>query len=242
LLSDRNNPASLISSLWWARENIRTTRDILPREAWIHINELYLTVKQEQADFNDRKKRNVLLSKIIRACQSFTGMLSGTMSHNETYRFLKLGMYIERADMTTRLIDEGGLYVSQQQFESEDDTHFESILWAHLLRSISAYFMYRLQYQTEIAGQEVLQFLTQDTEFARSVSYCLNEIQSLTAKLPNSQELQQTVQGLIEKIQSEHALTIGSHELHNHLDWIQSELSKLNSLLYNIWFNPNQVA
>lgn len=40
LLSDRNNPTSLISSLWWARENMRTTRDILPREAWIHINEL----------------------------------------------------------------------------------------------------------------------------------------------------------------------------------------------------------
>lgn len=242
LLSDRNNPASLMSSLWWARENIRTTRDILPREAWLHINELYLMVKLEQKDFIDRKKRNALLSKIIRACQAFSGMLAGTMSNNETYRFLKLGMYIERADMTTRLIDEGGLYVSKEQFDHEDDTYFESILWAHLLRSISSYFMYRLQYQTEISGQEVLHFLTQDEDFARSVSYCLTEIQSTIGKLPNSETLQQSVDGLLAKIQSEKALTIGSDELHDHLDWIQRELTELNQLLYNVWFNPKQVA
>lgn len=242
LLSDRDNPASLISSLWWARENIRTTRDILPREAWVHINELYLMVKAQQQDFQDRTKRNALLSQIIRGCQAFSGMLSGTMSNNETYHFLKLGLYIERADMTTRLIDEGGMYVSQQKFEHEDEAHFNSILWAHLLRSISAYFMYRLQYQTEIAGQEVLQFLTQDTHFARSVTYCLNEMQSLTHKLPNAAALENAIDSLCSKIKQEHCLSIGSQELHHHLDWIQSELSQINRLLYDIWFNPKQVA
>ncbi|BBP44802.1 hypothetical protein THMIRHAS_01750 [Thiosulfatimonas sediminis] len=242
LLTDRNNPASLMSSLWWARENIRTTRDILPREAWIHINELYLLTKQRQNDFNERKKRNALLSEIIRACQAFTGMLAGTMSQNETYHFLKLGMYIERADMTTRLIDEGGLYVSQQQFDNEEDTYFASILWAHLLRSISSYFMYRLQYQTEISGPEVLQFLTQDEHFARSVNYCLHEIQGVMSKLPNSGALQKQVQQLQNRVLSEKALSIGSDQLHDHLDWIQRELSELNSLLYNTWFNPKQVA
>ncbi|NCC34165.1 MAG: alpha-E domain-containing protein, partial [Chloroflexia bacterium] len=69
LLADRSNSASLISSLWWARENIRTTRDILPREAWSHINELYLLVKAQQSDFAERKTRNALLSQIIQACQ-----------------------------------------------------------------------------------------------------------------------------------------------------------------------------
>ncbi|WP_321277580.1 alpha-E domain-containing protein [Thiomicrorhabdus indica] len=242
LLTDRDNAASLFTSLWWARENIRTTRDILPREAWVHINELYLMVKEQQQDFNDRTKRNALLSKIIRSCQAFNGMLSGTMSHNDTYRFLKLGMLIERADMTTRLIDEGGLYVSQQAFENEEEAHFHSILWAHLLRSISAYFMYRLEYQTEISGQEVLQFLTQDQAFARSVSYCLNEMDSLAKQLPNANALQAATHSLLAKIQASHTLDIGSEQLHEHLDWIQGELSAINELLYDIWFNPKQVA
>lgn len=246
LLTDRNNGASLISSLWWARENIRTTRDILPREAWIHINELYLMVKDQLHTLNDRTQRNVLLSKIIRACQAFTGMLAGTMSHNETYYFLKLGGFIERADMTTRLIDEGGLYVSQQKFEhdveSEDEAHFHAILWANLLRSISAYFMYRLEYQTEISGQEVLEFLIQDPNFARSVSHCLREVNQLSANLPNSQALQDATHALLSNIHDTHTLAIGSDALHQRLDWIQTELSAMNHLLYDIWFHPKQVA
>ncbi|MBO1924666.1 alpha-E domain-containing protein [Thiomicrorhabdus sp. 6S3-12] len=242
LLSDRNNPASLISSLWWARENIRTTRDILPREAWIHINELYVMVKNHQEDFATRTKRNELLSKIIRSCQAYTGMLEGTMSHNETYRFLKLGMLIERADMTTRLIDEGGLFVAQEVFENDDESYFDAILWANLLRSINAYFMYRQQYQTEISGQEVLQFLTQDEEFARSISYCLNEMCWFMRKLPNPEPMQNALKSLQQKISAEQKLIIGSNELHNHLDWIQKELSQINRLLYSTWFNPKQVA
>ncbi|CAN8140046.1 Alpha-E domain-containing protein [uncultured Thiomicrorhabdus sp.] len=242
LLKDRNNSSSLMSSLWWARENIRTTRDILPREAWIHINELYIMVKNHQEDFSVRAKRNALLSTIIRSCQAFTGMLEGTMSHNETYRFLKLGMLIERADMTTRLIDEGGLFVAQEQFENEEESPFDAILWANLLRSVSAYFMYRQQYQTEISGQEVLHFLTQDKDFARSVSYCLGEMSFIMRKLPNPEPMQNALELLQKKISAEQKLNIGSNELHQHLDWIQRELSQINGLLYDNWFNPKQVA
>ena len=241
LLSDRDNPASLMSSLWWARENIRTTRDILPREAWIQINELYVMVNKKYHEFENRTSRNELLSKIIHACQAFNGMLSSTMSDNETYRFLKLGLLIERADMSTRLVDEGGLFVSQEQFVNED-AHFEHILWANLLRSMNSYFMYRQKYQTEISGQEVLEFLTKDTSFARSVSYCLLQMQEAVAGLPNSQEINKALDALCQQIQTEKPSGIGSLELHSHLDWIQGELSLINQMLYGIWFNPKQVA
>ncbi|MDG6777299.1 alpha-E domain-containing protein [Thiomicrorhabdus sp. zzn3] len=242
LLSDPNNPSSLMSSLRWARENIRTTRDILPREAWVHVNELYLLVKSQQEDFETRAKRNALLSVIIRACQAFSGMLSGTMSQNDTYRFLKLGMFIERADMTTRLLDEGGLYIAQECFENEEESHFDAILWAHLLRSISSYFMYRQQYQSEISGQEVISFLTQDPSSARSLSYCLKAMYTIMDDLPNPSAVQTALQLLQQKINAEKLLILGSHELHDHLDWIQSELSMINNLLYDIWFNPRRVS
>ena len=242
MLTERENPASLMSSLWWARENIRTTRDILPREAWVHINELYILVKAEQSSLLKRRERNELLSKIIRSCQAFNGMLAGTMSQNTTYRFLKLGMLIERADMTTRLIDEGGLFVSKEQFSSEEDAHFSHILWAHLLRSINSYFMYRLNYQTEICGQEVMVFLLQDSDSARSVNYCLTTMASLVSKLPNAQTLEGKIMALQTAIVQAHELSMGSEALHTYLDWIQTELSGLNQLCYQIWFSPQQVA
>ena len=41
LLMDSDNPSSVLSSLAQARENARTVRDIMPREAWELINELH---------------------------------------------------------------------------------------------------------------------------------------------------------------------------------------------------------
>lgn len=222
-------------------ENMRTTRDILPREAWIQINELYLLVKESQGDFEVRGKRNALLDKIIRACQAWSGMLSGTMSENETYRFIKLGMSIERADMTTRLLDVGGLFIAQESF-AEEDSHFDAILWAHLLKSAGVYFMYRQQVQTEICGERVVDFLMKDPQLARSVAFCVQNMRRLVEYLPNAAPLAKELDDLQEAIKSDHLYSLGSSELHDYLDWIQARLSSLHGQFYAVWFNPMAVA
>ncbi len=241
LLADRNNNASLISSLWWARENTRTARDILPREAWMHINELYLMVKESQDDFLVRSKRNALLEKIIKSCQAWSGMLSSTMSQNETYRFIKLGMAIERADMTSRILDVGGLFVAQAALV-DSEYQSDSILWANLLKSVSAYFMYRQQVQTEISGQDVVEFLMNDRGFARSIHYCLNTMSSMTSKLPNGKDLTDSIEGMIDYMDNSDSFEVGSTALHDYLDELQSMLSSIHSKFYSVWFNPIAVA
>ncbi len=241
LLSDRNNPTSLISSLWWARENMRTTRDILPREAWIHINELYLMVKENQEDFQSRSKRNQLLAKIIKACQAWSGMMSSTMSQNTTYRFLKLGMGIERADMTTRMLDVGGFFVAQASDETEEQP-YDSILWVNLLKSVSAYFMYRQKVQVDIQGQQVVDFLIHDPEFARSVNYCIDMVKGLVNKLPNTDGLIADLEALEAFTRENESFEVGSMALHDYLDAVQLKLSSIHTKFYEIWFNPKEVA
>ncbi|MBN2866946.1 MAG: alpha-E domain-containing protein [Thiotrichales bacterium] len=241
LLSDLNNPVSLMSSLWWARENTRTTRDILPREAWIHINELYLMVKESQESFQTRRDRNSLLEKIIKACQAWSGMLASTMSQNETYRFMKLGMAIERADMTSRTLDVGGLFAAQAD-QSDLEYQYDSILWANLLKSVSAYFMYRQHYQTEITGQDVVDFLINDFEFARSLRYCLVTMHGMVVKLPNSQTVTHLIEELMSSMDDTARFEVGSSDLHEYLDEIQADLSGIHEELYAIWFNPVEVA
>lgn len=241
LLADRDNAASLISSLWWARENTRTSRDILPREAWIHINELYLLVKENQEDFQVRSKRNALLEKVIKSCQAWSGMLSSTMSQNDAYRFIKLGMSIERADMTSRILDEGGLFVSQAA-SCDSEYQSDSILWGHLLKSVSAYFMYRQHFQTEISGQNVVDFLINDQGFARSIHYCLNTMHSMTSKLPNGASLSNSIEEVIDFMDGSDSFEVGSSDLHDYLDELQSRLSSIHSKFYSIWFNPIEVA
>jgi len=237
LLSDLENPASLASSLWWARENMRTTRDMLPREAWIQINELYLMVKQNKSDFQTRNKRNKLLDQIIKQCQAWSGMLANLMGHNSTYRFLQLGTAIERADMTSRLLDEGGLFVAKAVTDSPE-LAYDRILWVNLLKSSGAYFMYRQQQQGEVEGQTVVDFLMHDPIFVRSIHYSMEMITRVIEKLPHSNTLLTQAIELRDQTTDKLGVLVGSNDLHERLDQIQSALSDLHKAFYEDWFSP----
>lgn len=240
LLSDKENGVSLISSLWWARENLRTTRDTLPREAWIRINELYLTVKDNLDDFESRSKRNALLDEVIKGCQAWAGMMASTMSQNDTYRFIKLGMAIERADMTSRILDVGGYFVAQETLQQE--TPYDSILWSNLLKSVSGLFMYRQKFQIELEGQTAVDFLLLDPEFARSISYCLTMIEKIVAKLPNNEGLLDRIAKLQNSLTLIDGISVGSDHLHASLDELQIEISQLHRDFYDVWFQPKIAA
>ncbi|NCN44223.1 MAG: alpha-E domain-containing protein [Piscirickettsiaceae bacterium CG_4_9_14_3_um_filter_43_564] len=237
LLGERKNSTSLISTLWAARENVRTTRDSLPREAWIYVNELYLLVNENQQDFYVRSKRNALLEQIIRSCQAIEGMLEGTMRMNTTFQFLRLGMAIERADMTSRILDVGAFFVAQET-EAQEMKQFESILWANILKSISAYFMYRQEVQMEINGKSVIRFLVNDPHLFRSIKHCVVMMQAQIAVLPASPQMTKAIGDLDILIEQKNPFELGSSILHDYLDEIQMQLSKVHNEFYNTWFYP----
>ncbi|HYN76820.1 MAG TPA: alpha-E domain-containing protein, partial [Lamprocystis sp. (in: g-proteobacteria)] len=104
LLGDERNSGSTLYALGAARENCRTIRDFVPREAWESLNELYLYARDELARGTSKGGRHTYLKHIIQSAQGFNGLLSGTMLHDQGYEFLHLGRFLERADMTTRII------------------------------------------------------------------------------------------------------------------------------------------
>ncbi|WP_239232388.1 alpha-E domain-containing protein [Thiomicrospira aerophila] len=235
LISDTRNPSSLVSSLRHARENIRTTRDILPKETWNMINQLHLMLASRESDLSSRAKRNDLMEEVIRACQAMTGMFSGTLSQNETFSFLMLGRNLERADMTSRLLDEGGFFLGQQK-HLEQVQAYENVLWANVLRSVSGYLMYRQHVQTQINGEDVVRFLLNDRKFPRSVTQCLQTIEQVIQQLPDGELVKQQVASLRVYLQEWRNFEAGSEELHGYLDQLQKHLMSLNNAIYQAWF------
>lgn len=77
LLADRDNPGSLISSLTKARENLRTTRDIVPAEAWEQINRIHLMAQDKMGEALSRRGRHEFLQAIVGHCQQIVGLLGG---------------------------------------------------------------------------------------------------------------------------------------------------------------------
>ena len=104
LLADRQTPSSVLSSAVAARENLRAAREALPREAWQALNDLYLYVTSHHPRGSTGEPSR-FLDKVVAESQRFDGILAGPMNRDEAYTCCASASTIERADMTTRVLD-----------------------------------------------------------------------------------------------------------------------------------------
>jgi uncharacterized alpha-E superfamily protein len=234
LLADASYPGSLFSSLAAARENIRTSRELLPDEAWEQVNEMYLFAKNNLETVADRRHRVIFLNEILKGCQRFTGLLSGYMSHNHPYRFIRLGGNIERADMTSRILDLASLLLSESR--SNEMRQYETILWMNVLKSLNALLMYRQQMRSRVKGDDVLNFLLLDINLPRSVGYCIAEMYDCISKLPNNDQLLLKLIELETYVQAIDIRQTTQVQLRSILDIIQNKLGGLHTQIADNWF------
>lgn len=234
LLTDLNNTSSLLSSLLFARENIRISRELMPDEAWEHVNEIYLYATQHIDSVDNRRGREVFLREIMRGCQRFTGFMVGAMSRNDSYRFIVMGRNIERADMTSRIMDFGTVLLAENR--SHIMREYEGIVWINILKSLSASLMYRKQIRRRIKGEEVLGFLLKNLDSPSSINHCLQEISCCVIKLPNAGALAQPLNDLEQVLLSVNIAETTPIQLRQIIDSLQTEFNSLHAKIAETWF------
>lgn len=234
MVSDQNNPSSIISSLSSARENARTIREIIPREAWEQINSIFLTSIEDKEAVFSRRQRYDYLSKIILSNQMITGLLSGTMTHDEGYEFLRVGRNIERADMTTRIIDvRSASLLPDMEHEQEA---FENIQWMGVLKSLTGYQMYRREIRLRISRPDVLKFLLLEDMFPRSVQHTLNQVSDCIASLPKSESTSLAIKEVNQQLVDAKPASLKQEKLHEFIDEIQLGLSNIHDSVSDTYF------
>ncbi len=239
LLTDMKHASSIASSLHSARENLRASRDGMPKEAWEEFNEFHqMTTKRLTAGMPSRTRFNVL-NDIITGCQQFLGLIAGTMDRNEGYYFLRLGRNMERVDMTARIIDVRSANLLKKT--EEDLTPYDSIQWMSVLKSLSGYQSYRSHTRGPVVGREVLRFLVQNPEFPRSIQQCVDVVEVTLSKLPNHKTTLEAVTPLRELIDTAPVRTLAddSDRLHSFIDEVEQALINLHSAVANSWFSVN---
>jgi uncharacterized alpha-E superfamily protein len=235
LVGDENNPGSIIRSLDRARENARTIRDIIPREAWEQINNLYLKCKGNLQLGLSRQGRYDYLRWTILGAQTITGMLAGTMNHNASYAFLRMGRNLERADMTTRIIDvrTANLLVEQPM----DLAPFENIQWMSVLKSLTGYQMYRQTMQVRVRRPDVLKFLFQDKSFPRSFYHSVCEVESCLQDLPRNDAPLRLITQLQRMVSESKPERLTQAELHRYIDDLQARLAEVHDQISATYFS-----
>jgi len=234
LLADSGSPASLLSSLNQARENARTTRDIVPSEAWQAINELHLFGADKLPAVRQRSVSDVC-GAIVRRCHEITGILEGGMSHGPAYQFVRLGRSLERADMTSRMID---VAASIMMTGREELAHHGNTIWRAVLRALSAYQMYRQYVRRRVSGEDVLGFLLLDTAFPRSVMYCVAQLEAAAGALPRHEATCSQVSVLRDELAELELGSLNYATVHHLVDELQLEFAAVDRAVFETWLNP----
>ena len=235
MLADEANPSSMACCVRMARENARISREILPVEAWETINEFYLYVKKNLASDLRPGERHKYLNGVIRYCRQIMGMLFSGMSRGSAYRFVRMGRNLERADMSTRIIDAG--CVNLLPVEGDTGAAFAELLWLNVLNSLSSYHIYRQHVKVRPNGEDVVDFLLKYVDAPRSVSHCLEEIQAHLLRLPGNDLPLQTLVRTRDMVRD--ADTINLMEtggLHEFIDRVQLGLNDIRGHVEQTWF------
>ena len=163
------NSNSVAACITRARENARGVREQISSEMWEAVNRLYfLTRNAERADMQTNPTE---FFRLVRdRAQAFQGITSATMTHGEPYQFIQLGLYLERADKTARI-----LYTKYQYLNRFSKSPAESSLQLiALLRSCAAFEPYRRSSAGQLDVESVVEYLLLNREFPRAVLFCLN--------------------------------------------------------------------
>jgi len=170
LVLDREDPGSIVSSLAFARENARQVRDQITTETWERLNLLHLRMTDPNAARIFAEGSQSFLHETVADLHLFKGAADATMSHGEGWRFLLLGVHLERAQLIGGLLEvcfgDGGRKPISDHFALTS-----------LLRMGCALEPYLRVYTADMQPRFVLEFLLLDEDFPRSLRFCTARIE-----------------------------------------------------------------
>ena len=140
-------------------------------QTWLEMSRLARSgdFEEDPAEFFEWVKFRSHLSR---------GVTLGTMLQDEAFHFLRMGTFLERADNTARLLDVKFHAVESEFFgtASEKDLEYDFYHWAAILRSVSAFEIYRKVYRDVIVPERVAELLMLREDMPRALHHCMSEV------------------------------------------------------------------
>ena len=245
-LMDRENPTSVLSSLFAARENARTLRPLIPTEMWSQINIFYNRVRQLTEADAAPSRVSGLCAYFKEQCQAHAGITDGTFYRDQSWAFYCIGKYIERADQTSRLVD----IKYHTLLPSVDDVGgaLDISQWHALLRAASGYQAYRRVNPNFMTPASVAGFLLMNRSFPRSVTVCVRQVEIHLGQLSSGYGLrgayvaQERLDELRAALMDQTIGQILARGLHEFLDWVQLQLIGLQDSMAGAFWRKSDVV
>ena len=231
---------SIISCLHAARENARSIREIISSEMWEQINLFYHRVNDAARNGLNVDDYYTFYRQIKMDSHLYIGLNLTTLSHNEVWHFCRLGRLLERADKTSRILDVKYFYLLPSV--SHVGTAYDEIQWSALLKSASAFEMYRKKHG-RLTPRGIVEYLSLDREFPRSIRYCLARAEDSLHCISGSPAgtYANDAERVLGKLSSELSFAdvdgIIANGLHEYLDNLQVRLNRVGDAIFDTFFS-----
>jgi uncharacterized alpha-E superfamily protein len=239
---DADNPFSIVSILYWARENARIIREVISAEMWERINFYYLWIRSPAARDVYDTNRHEFYAQVRRVNQLVHGIADTTMSQGEAWEFFKLGTFLERACQTARIMDVK-YHMLLPQVE-DVGTPVDNAHWVAILMSCSGYEPFHKKARPSLIdpGAAVADFLIFDDQFPRSIRWCLRETQSAAAAAagrpdgvgPN--EAERKIAALIAHLDSRTIADVIRDGMHETLTHVVDSVHRIGEAIHAVYF------
>lgn len=175
LLLSPDNPSSIYSCLRAAREAARAQRVAITSEMYEDLNASWLEMRDLDAARIERDGLSSLLERVKSRSASFRGVTIGTLGRGEGYHFMQLGVFIERADWSIRLLDVVGSDAELADDGEARDT-LQYFQWSALLQALSAFETYRRSHRQTVSPIGVAEVMLLHTANPRSLQTCTHQL------------------------------------------------------------------
>lgn len=242
---DPRNPNSIYNCIINARENARSIRPEITKELWEQINYLFYFVKDGLAKKRwGSKDPREYFDEIKKGCHLFWGIIDATISRTEGWHFGRIGRLLERADKTSRVLDVK--YHMLLPSPTYVGTPLDIIQWAALLKSVSAYDMYRKN-NGKLTPLGIASFLILDKEFPRSMLQCLyyaeQSLKTISGNLTGYTNVAEKEIGiLVSQLEFADIDDIIRSGMHEFLDNFQLKLNEVSSAIFDTFFSIAKIS
>jgi len=239
------NPNSILSCINAARENARMVRDQISAEMWEVINTTYHKLRVQNTASVLSKGAYEFFEEFKQDTMLFQGLTDSTFTHDQGFKFIQVGKYLERTDQTSRIID-----IKYHMLLPDPDDIGSAVdlaQWMAVLRSCSAFEAYHHRYVDEVQPWNVAEFLILSPTFPRSIRFCISTLDYHLRSISSTAGGQFTnaAEQVSGRLRSELIYTtideIFKEGLHEYLDRIQLRLIELNNSIFETYVQQPEI-
>ena len=182
MVLDEDNVSSIRACLRAARENAHAVRGTITSETWETLNSTWIEMRDMRLSQLQGSGLTTFFEWVKFRSHLSRGVTVGTMLRDEAFQFIRLGTFLERADNTSRILD-----VKYDELAPQPQPGMEYYEWGALLRSVSAFEIYRRVYRDVITPARVAELLILRVDMPRSLHACMEEVYPILCTIANSQ-------------------------------------------------------